>query len=64
VVRRDWKVYTRGKTAWTEVFNSDDRKYWGTGDTNNPAVPVKSTGDEGWYELTVHLPPLGAVVLK
>ncbi|HEV2482292.1 MAG TPA: 1,4-alpha-glucan branching protein GlgB [Puia sp.] len=64
VVRRDWKVYARGKTAWTEVFNSDDRKYWGTGDTNNPAVPVKSTGDEGWYELTVHLPPLGAVVLK
>jgi 1,4-alpha-glucan branching enzyme len=64
VVRRDWKVYTRGKTAWTEVFNSDDRKYFGTGDTNNPAVPVKSTGDEGWYELTVHLPPLGAVVLK
>ena len=64
VVRRDWKVYTREKTAWTEIFNSDDRKYWGTGDTNNPAVPVKSTGDEGWYELTVHLPPLGAVVLK
>jgi 1,4-alpha-glucan branching enzyme len=64
IVRRDWKVYTRGKTAWTEVFNSDDRKYWGTGDTNNPAVPVKSTGEEDWYELTVHLPPLGAVVLK
>jgi 1,4-alpha-glucan branching enzyme len=64
VVRRDWKVYTRGKAAWTEIFNSDDRKYWGTGDTNNPAIPVHPTKDEGWYELTVHLPPLGALILK
>jgi 1,4-alpha-glucan branching enzyme len=64
VVRRDWKVYTTGKAVWAEVFNSDDRKYWGTGDTNNPAIPVRGTGEEGWYELTVHLPPLGAVVLK
>ena len=64
VVRRDWKVYTRGKAAWSEIFNSDDRKYWGTGDTNNPDIPVRPTGEEHWYELTVHLPPLGAVVLK
>jgi 1,4-alpha-glucan branching enzyme len=64
VVRRDWKVYTREKSVWAEIFNSDDRKYWGTGDTNNPAIPVKGTGEEGWYELTVHLPPLGAIVLK
>jgi 1,4-alpha-glucan branching enzyme len=64
VVRRDWKVYTRNKDVWKEIFNSDDRKYWGTGDTNNPSIPVKPTGEEGWYELTVHLPPLGGVVLK
>jgi 1,4-alpha-glucan branching enzyme len=64
VVRRDWKVYTMGKAVWEEVFNSDDRKYWGTGDTNNPAIPVRGTGEEGWYELTVHLPPLGGIVLK
>ena len=64
IVRRDWKVYTREKSVWAEIFNSDDRKYWGTGDTNNPAIPVKGTGEEGWYELTVHLPPLGAIVLK
>jgi 1,4-alpha-glucan branching enzyme len=64
VVRRDWKVYTRGKSVWVEIFNSDDRKYWGTGDTNNPAIPVRGTGEEAWYELTVHLPPLAAVVLK
>jgi 1,4-alpha-glucan branching enzyme len=64
VVRRDWKVYTHGKSAWKEIFNSDSKDYWGTGDTNNPAIPVSPTKDEGWYELTVHLPPLGALVLK
>ena len=65
VVRRDWKIYTRGKAAWKELFNSDDRKYWGTGDTNNPAVPVHLVDEsDDVYELIVHLPPLGAVVLK
>ena len=65
VVRRDWKVYASGKAAWQEVFNSDDRKYWGTGDTNNPAVPVRLVDErEDKYEIIVHLPPLAAVVLK
>ncbi|HEY4110128.1 1,4-alpha-glucan branching protein GlgB [Puia sp.] len=65
VVRRDWKVYAGGKDAWQEIFNSDDRKYWGTGDTNNPAVPVRLVDEtDGIYELTVHLPPLGGIVLK
>jgi 1,4-alpha-glucan branching enzyme len=64
VVRRDWKVYTRGKSAWKEIFNSDDRKYWGTGDTFNPDIPVKPTGEDNWYELTIHLPPLAGIVLK
>jgi 1,4-alpha-glucan branching enzyme len=65
MVRRDWKVYARGKTAWREIFNSDDRKYWGTGDTNNPAVQVRLVDEtDDMYELNVHLPPLGAVVLK
>ncbi|HEY4288404.1 MAG TPA: 1,4-alpha-glucan branching protein GlgB [Puia sp.] len=65
VVRRDWKVYARGKAQWKEIFNSDDKKYWGTGDTNNPDVPVKLVDEsDDIYELTVHLPPLGAVVLR
>ena len=65
VVRRDWRVYARGKELWREIFNSDDRKYWGTGDTNNPSIPVKliDETDDG-YELIVHLPPLGAIILK
>ncbi|HEY4061395.1 MAG TPA: 1,4-alpha-glucan branching protein GlgB [Puia sp.] len=65
VVRRDWTIYVKGKPVWKEVFNSDARKYWGTGDTYNPDVPVKLVDKEtDMYEIIVHLPPLGGVVLK
>ena len=65
VVRRDWKVYVYGKKEWKEIFNSDLKKYWGTGDVFNPnivATPVEETDD--LYVLNVHLPPLAGIVLK
>jgi 1,4-alpha-glucan branching enzyme len=65
VVHHNWKVYTYGKKAWQEIFNSDDKKYWGTGDVFNPTVlttPVDK--NEHLYEINIHLPPLGAIVLK
>ena len=65
IVRRDWTVWAYGKSEWKEVFNSDLKKYWGTGDVYNPNIevtPVEET--EGLYRLNVHLPPLAAIVLK
>ena len=65
VVRRDWKVYTIGKPAWKEIFNSDDKKYWGTGDVFNPDIQTTLVDKkELMYEINVHLPPLGALVLR
>jgi 1,4-alpha-glucan branching enzyme len=65
VVRPNWVVTTYGKTAWTEIFNSDRTSFWGTGDTYNPVIPVHPSPHDGdLYELTLHLPPLGAIVLK
>jgi 1,4-alpha-glucan branching enzyme len=65
VIRRDWKVYAHGKPAWKELFNSDDKKYWGTGDTFNVDIPVTLVDEQAdRYEISVHLPPLGAIVLK
>ncbi len=64
-VRRDWKVYAAGKSSWTEIFNSDAGKYWGSGHTFNPEPGMKLVDKkEKIYEINVHLPPLGAVVLK
>ena len=65
VVRTDWKVHVSGKSEWKEIFNSDRREYWGTGDVYNPSIEMRLIEKTGkWYELNVHLPALGAVVLK
>ena len=64
VVRRDWSVYASGKEEWTEIFNSDLKMYGGTGDTYNPAPEVNEVDKKGRiFEIKLHLPPLGAVVL-
>ena len=64
-VRRNWKIYANGKPGWKEIFNSDQKKYWGTGDTGNPS-PITTLVDKNQnrYEINIHLPPLGAIVLK
>jgi 1,4-alpha-glucan branching enzyme len=65
VIRRDWKVYTHGKPVWKEILNSDHRQYWGTGDVYNPDPRVELVDKKkDIYEINVHLPPLGALVLK
>jgi 1,4-alpha-glucan branching enzyme len=65
VVRMDWKVYTYGKSEWREIFNSDAKKYWGTGNIYNPEIITTILDkNDNMYEINVHLPPLGAVVLK
>ncbi|MCU0385669.1 MAG: 1,4-alpha-glucan branching protein GlgB [Flavihumibacter sp.] len=64
-VRRNWKVVTYGKSAWKEIFNSNGTEYWGTGDVFNPD-PIVTEVDKNnkLFEINLHLPPLGAVVLK
>jgi len=65
VVRRDWKLYAHDKDNWKEIFNSDDKKYWGTGDVSNPSPTVKLVDKNTHrFEINVHLPALGAIVLK
>lgn len=65
VVRRDWKVYAGGKAAWKELFNSDLKNYGGTGDVYNPQILTSLVDKkENRYEINIHLPPLGVIVLK
>ncbi|PWT99804.1 MAG: 1,4-alpha-glucan branching protein GlgB [Bacteroidetes bacterium] len=65
MVHRNWKIQAENKTEWKEIFNSDDKKYWGTGDVYNPAITTTLLEDsENRYELNVHLPALACIVLK
>jgi 1,4-alpha-glucan branching enzyme len=65
IARYDWKVYTHGKKEWREIFNSDAKHYWGTGDVFNPEIITTPLDkNDNMYEINVHLPSLGAIVLK
>ena len=65
VVRHDWEIYVHGKGKWTEIFNSDSKEFWGTGDVYNPTIQSKLVDKPSkCYQLKVHLPALGAVVLR
>ncbi|MEO8584218.1 MAG: 1,4-alpha-glucan branching protein GlgB, partial [Flavitalea sp.] len=65
VVRLNWKVCANGKRHWKEIFNSDDKKYWGTGDTYNPSIECSLVDKkDNKCEINLNLPPLGAIVLK
>ena len=65
VVRNDWEVYVSIKQFTKEIFNSDDKKYWGSGDVYNPTVRSELIDEEQkLYKLLLNLPPLGALVIK
>jgi 1,4-alpha-glucan branching enzyme len=65
VVRHDWEIHVYGKEKWAEIFNSNSKDFWGSGDVYNPNIPVERVHPEdNWYQLKVQLPALGAVVLK
>ena len=65
VVRNDWEIFVHGKGKWSEIFNSDSKEFWGTGDVFNPTIQSKLVDKASkCYQLKVHLPALGAVVLR
>ncbi|MFT3751184.1 MAG: 1,4-alpha-glucan branching protein GlgB [Agriterribacter sp.] len=65
IVYHDWKIQVSGKEQWKEIFNSDEKKYWGSGDVLNPDIQSEIVDKKGRvFEINIHLPPLGAVVLK
>jgi 1,4-alpha-glucan branching enzyme len=64
-VHRDWKIQVKDKFEWKEIFNSDAKKYWGSGDVFNPYVEtVEIDKKDKIFEINIHLPPLGALVFK
>ncbi|KYP15925.1 1,4-alpha-glucan branching protein GlgB [Flavihumibacter sp. CACIAM 22H1] len=64
-VRMNWKLTTYGKKSWKEIFNSNQVVFWGTGDVFNPEINTTEVDkNNNLFEINLHLPPLGAVVLK
>jgi len=65
VVRDNWEVFVSGKEFTAEIFNSDNKKYWGAGNVFNPDIRSELLDEEQkMYKLTLNLPPLGGIILK
>ncbi|HMU47287.1 MAG TPA: 1,4-alpha-glucan branching protein GlgB [Chitinophagaceae bacterium] len=65
VVRDNWEIYVNDKVFQREIFNSDKKEYWGTGDVFNPEIRCETIEkDQKKYKLTVNLPPLSGIILK
>ncbi len=53
------------KGIWTEVLNTDDKKYWGSGQKNPAEIKTLNEPMHGKeFSLPLKLPPLGVVFLK
>jgi 1,4-alpha-glucan branching enzyme len=63
--QEQWKVEVSGKTAWKEIFNSDDVKYWGSGNYKNENISCTAVDKKKkLYEIIINIPALGAVILE
>ena len=65
VVRMNWSLEIQGHLFKKEIFNSNAKEFGGTGDVYNPAISSEIINkQEKKYRLTVHLPALGAIILR
>jgi 1,4-alpha-glucan branching enzyme len=62
--KSNYRIGVPQNKVYTEILNSDDKKYWGSGVTNSvlKTEEIKAHGFE--QSVTLNIPPLGAVILK
>lgn len=62
----DWNVSVCGDPSnWQEIFNSDEKIFWGTGNYVNRAVIIPQIQKNiKKYKIKLSLPPLGGCILK
>lgn len=65
VPKYKFPIHVYGDKQWVEIFNSDATSYWGAGDVYNTNIPMQPQDDiSEWFELSLELPALAAIVLK
>ncbi len=64
VPRHDFPIHLYGKKQWKEIFNSDEKIFWGVGDLYNIDIQMEPQDEkEEWYKLNLQLPALSAIVI-
>ena len=62
---RGWKTEIAGKSSWREIFNSDHKTYWGSGNYMNKNIictPVDKKTK--LYEIIFDVPALAAMIFR
>jgi len=63
--KRNWKTEIKGKMSWKEIFNSDDVKFWGSGDyMNQNIVSIVVDKKKKLYEINFDIPALAALIFR
>ena len=64
VPRNNYRIGVPENKNYDELFNSDDRKYWGSGIINEKLI-TETIPCHGFNQsIALNLPPLGGIVLK
>lgn len=65
VVRENYRVGVPFKTKWKELFNTDDKKLFGSGKhIEGEIIPENIPYNNQAYSVSINIPPLAAVILK
>ena len=65
VPRHHYPIHVFGNKSWKEIFNSDNKVYWGVGDLFNRDINMEPQDNQNeWFKLILELPALSAIVLK
>jgi 1,4-alpha-glucan branching enzyme len=65
VPRHNYRIGVPASGQWVEIFNSDAKKFWGSGLTNTGQVTAEAISWHGKdNSISITIPPLGATVFK
>ena len=65
IERQNWKIQTKEKSSWKQIFCSDDIQYWGTGKFSKQEIITVSVDKKNkLFEINLNLPALSAIVLQ
>jgi len=65
VPRHNYRIGVPAAGKWKEIFNSDAKKFWGSGLINAPEVTAEAVSWHGKdNSIVITLPPLGATIFK
>jgi len=65
MVHHDFRVGVHATGKWVEIFNSDAKKFWGSGIDNPKPVSTETVNWHGREQsIKITIPPLAAVIFK